>query len=326
MKKVSVVIPVYNGERYLKRCLDSVLNQSGMNLGFLEIILINDGSKDNSLSIMKEYERRHPSSIKVIDQKNVGVAKTRNKGIDLANGKWLVFVDQDDWIDKDYLITFYEEAERGDYDVVLGGMRRSDGSKTREQRRLKKDKFSKYLMMPMWAKMHKLSFIRQAGILAFPTGLGEDLPFSLKEYYKSNNIQIIDYIGYNWFLNNDSVSNTTQRNLNDHFENLKILIEEIRQYDDESVEFEYFMLRTIMFYLLWGGRTVQSTQFINYYKDLFEWLEDHYPDFRHNKYIMLGPPGDIISSRMSISIFMILDRLDLVRLFAWAYCKQRVIK
>ena len=93
---ISVIIPVYNAQDGIKRCVDSLLKQSFKNF---EIIL-NDGSKDNSLNILKEYELKY-SFVRVIDKQNEGVAVTRNKGLLLAEGDYTMFMDNDDFVDSD---------------------------------------------------------------------------------------------------------------------------------------------------------------------------------------------------------------------------------
>ena len=92
MPKVSVIIPVYNVEDYLRECLDSVINQT---LKDIEIICIDDGSTDNSLEILKEYAQRD-NRIFIIDRENRGVGKSRNEGIEKANGEFVCFIDPDD--------------------------------------------------------------------------------------------------------------------------------------------------------------------------------------------------------------------------------------
>ena len=100
---ISIIIPVYNAQEGIKQCIDSLLNQSFTDF---EIILINDGSTDNSLEVIKEYADAN-DFIRVIDKENEGVAKTRNKGIQLAKGKYVVFIDNDDFVDSDYLERFF---------------------------------------------------------------------------------------------------------------------------------------------------------------------------------------------------------------------------
>ncbi len=116
--KLSVIIPVYNTEKYLKQCIDSLLQQT---LDQIEIILIDDGSIDKSGEICDEYASIY-SSIKVIHQKNAGQSAARNIGIQKALGKYLMFVDSDDYIIKDACSTLYNKAEKNDVDIVWADM------------------------------------------------------------------------------------------------------------------------------------------------------------------------------------------------------------
>ena len=92
---VSIIIPVYNASKYLYRCLDSILNQTFRDF---ELILINDGSTDNSLEILREYETKD-SRIIVIDKPNEGVSAARNQGIEIAKGEYIMFCDSDDYVE-----------------------------------------------------------------------------------------------------------------------------------------------------------------------------------------------------------------------------------
>jgi len=116
MPKISIIIPVYNAGEYLKQCLDSVLNQTFIDY---ECICVNDGSTDNSLSIIQEYVNKD-SRFNIIDKKNEGVSISRNIGIDRSVGEYITFIDSDDWIEKDYLIKiFYNKNSKNDL-VVCG--------------------------------------------------------------------------------------------------------------------------------------------------------------------------------------------------------------
>ena len=120
---ISIVVPVYNVEKYLKRCIESLINQTYKNI---EIILINDGSKDNSLSICKEYEKKD-ERIKVIDKENEGLGYTRNKGIECANGKYIAFIDSDDYIDLDFYEKLYNSAKKNNSDMVFSSFKKVNG-------------------------------------------------------------------------------------------------------------------------------------------------------------------------------------------------------
>jgi glycosyltransferase involved in cell wall biosynthesis len=112
---ISLIVPVYNEEKHLELCLDSLLNQSYENL---EIICIDDGSTDNSPDILNDY-MNNDSRITVLTQSNHGLSVSRNNGVARANGKYVLFVDADDWIEKDTIKMLYETAERNDSEIVL---------------------------------------------------------------------------------------------------------------------------------------------------------------------------------------------------------------
>mgnify|MGYP000710597695 CR=1 FL=1 len=104
MSLISIIVPVYNTEMYLKKCLESIVNQTYSNL---EIILINDGSTDNSLDICNEYKNKDGRII-VIDKKNCGVSSARNTGLDTFTGEYVTFIDSDDWVDKNYIYILHK--------------------------------------------------------------------------------------------------------------------------------------------------------------------------------------------------------------------------
>lgn len=110
MEKISVIIPCYNVEEFVGKCLQSVLKQTYHNI---EIICINDGSTDDTFRVLQQYGQKD-LRIRVFDQSNVGLSATRNRGVDLASGKWIMFVDSDDWLDNKCI----EETQTDDYDLV----------------------------------------------------------------------------------------------------------------------------------------------------------------------------------------------------------------
>lgn len=116
--KVSVIIPVYNVEKYIEKTLTTVINQT---LKEIEIIIINDGSKDNSLSIVKKIMQKD-NRIILIDKENEGVSKARNLGIRISKGEYIIFIDGDDWIEENYLEDTYKKAKEDNYDMVLTDM------------------------------------------------------------------------------------------------------------------------------------------------------------------------------------------------------------
>lgn len=120
-KLISVIVPVYNVEPYLSRCLNSIINNTYKNL---EIICINDGSTDDSLSILRSYEKLD-DRIKVISKDNGGLSSARNVGLENCIGDFITFIDSDDWIHKEYFSFLLSVQEKGDYDIVVGSYRRT---------------------------------------------------------------------------------------------------------------------------------------------------------------------------------------------------------
>lgn len=113
--KVSIIVPVYNVEKYIKRCIDSLIQQT---LKDIEIILVNDGSPDNCPKICDEYEETF-TQIKVIHKLNGGLSDARNKGLEAATGKYVLFIDSDDWVESRILESLYCKAEQDQTDIVV---------------------------------------------------------------------------------------------------------------------------------------------------------------------------------------------------------------
>ncbi len=111
--KVSVVVPIYNVEKYLPKCIESIQMQTYNNL---EIILVNDGSTDSCLKICEKYKKLDKRVI-IINKENGGLSDARNFGIEKATGKWITFIDSDDYVEKDYIETLMSLSDSDDYDV-----------------------------------------------------------------------------------------------------------------------------------------------------------------------------------------------------------------
>jgi len=122
MPKISVIVPVYNVEKYLAKCIDSILAQTFTDF---ECILINDGSPDNSPAICDEYAKKD-ERMKVIHKENGGVSSARNTGLDIAQGEWITFADSDDWVDENYLELMYSNAIKNNCDLSICGFKSVD--------------------------------------------------------------------------------------------------------------------------------------------------------------------------------------------------------
>ena len=116
MVKVSIIVPVYNVEKYISRCLNSLINQT---LDDIEIICVNDCSTDNSFETVKEYAVKDSRFVLIEHEINQGLGSARNSGIGIASGKYIIFIDSDDYIDTDYCEKLYNTAKKYDADIVV---------------------------------------------------------------------------------------------------------------------------------------------------------------------------------------------------------------
>ena len=315
---ISVIIPVYNAQDGIKRCVDSLLNQSFKDF---EIILLNDGSKDNSLKILKEYESKY-GFIRVIDKQNEGVAVTRNKGILLAEGEYIMFMDNDDFVDSDYIETFYQAIHEKNLDLVIGGYKRvNQDNQIIFSQDIQQSEWSKYIIMAPWAKVYRTEFLKTNNLEFFDYGIGEDIIFNLAAYKTTDKIGLLDYKGYNWYYNNQSISNTSQRGFSPEIDIL-VLFSKILELGKPSELVVYYLKRYYVWYLLFSGKSSSDQEFIHQYIRIKEWLKE-------NKLISTISPlskkvqGERFQTKISLIVFLSLEKLKLVPLFAKIYCKGK---
>lgn len=188
---VTLIIPVYNADRYLRRCLDSVIKQ---NFVKMEVLLLNDGSQDESLKICREYEERD-LRIRVIDKENTGVSDTRNLGMRLAKGKYLQFMDSDDWLADDAVESMVTAAERAGCDFLIADFYRVNKDRYVEKKHIRRTEVmsreeyamemakepADYYYGVMWNKLYRREIIERHG-LSCSTSMNwcEDFLFNLE--------------------------------------------------------------------------------------------------------------------------------------------------
>ena len=173
---ISVIIPAFNAEKYIDKCLDYLLNQD-YKLNY-EIIIVDDGSKDETLKILKKYEKKHPN-IKVISQKNSGQAVARNRAIDLAKGKYLMFVDIDDFVDKTILSKMFSVIDKENADLVYCDYYEYYGD---DKLILKENYFTDdskkngiLANFAPWGKLYRTEFLKKSGLRFLEGKLFEDI-------------------------------------------------------------------------------------------------------------------------------------------------------
>lgn len=218
---ISVIVPIYKVEKYLRRCIDSILNQSFTQI---ELILVNDGSPDGCGKICDEY-LSIDSRVKVIHKENGGLSDARNSGLDIAKGEFIVFVDSDDFIHKDMIGNLYEVLIKTNSDIVQCKFKKFielDEINKIENNELDENKIDifdrknaiSYLInnnivnVNSWNKIYKRKLFEE---IRFPKGkIHEDEFVTYKLLYKANRIAYLDYELYYYFNN----SNGIMKNLN----------------------------------------------------------------------------------------------------------------
>ena len=236
---ISVIVPVYNAENYLHRCMESLLNQTYKNT---EILLVNDGSKDNSLVLCKEYEQKY-SNVRALDKENGGAASARNKGIDEAMGEYLSFIDADDYVHEYFLEKLYMLCQKYDSDIAMCDFVWTDGDVCDFQASLSVENTKNNTPLEMmyrccnddkiretviWNKLYKKALFDD---MRYPERMTyEDLAMTHKILYKANSVAECKDKMYAYYMSSNSVTRTRYNTLNFDSEN--------RAQDERLVFFE----------------------------------------------------------------------------------------
>ncbi len=209
---VSIIVPVYNVEKYLERCLDSLINQT---LKDIEIICVNDGSKDNSANILEKYTKKD-NRIIVLNQENAGLSVARNTGMKVVKGEYIGFVDSDDWVDLDFFEKLYIAAKKYECDIAVADFIREHPKKKKIRLNLKKEEIfekpeDKYLICKtyregcVWNKIYRTDFLKKIN-LTFVEGMYyEDRDFTTRSIYYSKKLITVPNTYYRYFVNPKSI-------------------------------------------------------------------------------------------------------------------------
>ncbi len=299
MVRVSVIVPVYNVEQYLARCIDSLLNQDFKDL---EIILVNDCSPDHSDEIMKAYEKKNGDRIKCIYLKeNIRQGGARNKGLMEAQGEYVVFVDSDDWVDENYVSRMYDEAEKTNSDIIY-----TDYIAVNKEKKVKKsiiypalcgkqdDARKKINLLFVgrfsWGCMIKKSLLLNNGLLFPEKMLYEDVAVCPLFAYYADVIGYVKDTCYYYFQREDSVVHDIDAEYQkDEAQAVLMLYEEcvkrgIRERYPTETEAMF-----IKYFYAWGMNTSYQ-KFSKPPKDYMEFLAKKanglFPNYRQNPYLL----------------------------------------
>lgn len=242
---LTIIIPCYKVEKYLNRCMETIVNQVLRNI---EIILIDDGSPDNVPELC-EYWAQKDSRIKVIHKRNEGLGYARNSGLEIAKGKYVAFVDSDDYVDKEMYHTLIEEAEKKQLDAVFCGYKKEQQNGQwipvldfSQKKIMLKEEFENYVLsmmassphikkerlytMSVWHAIYKRSIIECNDIRFYSERdiVSEDIPFQVDFMQNANIALYVPIPFYNYCLNDASLSSTFKEEKYDKFMSLRILL------------------------------------------------------------------------------------------------------
>ncbi len=257
---ISVIIPVYNVEKYLLKCLDSVSSQTYKNI---EIIVVNDGSTDNSLDILSKYAKKE-NRLLIINQKNQGLSGARNSAIKIAKGEYLIFLDSDDYIKKELIEEVYGKILKEDADIAIYGydkinedgtlIARPDfGDNLFEHKEAIKKILSLAISPMACNKMYKKSLFVENHIYYPLRKLHEDIGTTYKLFWNAKKIISTSNSYYYWIIRDGSItSKTTYKHINDVFElffEKKNFLEEQNIFNEfqESYEIGFIKMINLLF-------------------------------------------------------------------------------
>lgn len=239
---ISIIVPVYNVEKYLNCCIDSLLNQNFK--GEYEIICVNDGSTDGSLQILQSY-KEISKKVVIIDQKNKGLSGARNTGLKKAKGKYVMFLDSDDYLKhSEVLSLMYNEIEKNDLDFVIADFEYDYEDKKKNYRKQRdgsiknkimngKDFYdlgikTKSIMSVVWNKLYKRKFLIENNLYFVEGIIYEDMEFTPKVYYLADKVKYIDEVIIMYRQREGSIMNNNNINkLNDYF----VIADSLREFN-----------------------------------------------------------------------------------------------
>lgn len=335
--KVSFIVPVYNVERYLEKCLESILNQT---LKEIEIICINDDSKDKSLEILKEYEEKH-NKIKIINkEKNEGVLNARIDGLKIAQGEYVAFIDSDDYIKEDFAEKMYEQAINTNSDITVCAFYRIKSEKdyaaemTNTKNKViyieKEPEEFISVNTALWNKLYKKSIFEEMYILKEPPKVLEDMMFLMIILPKAKKITFIQDPLYYYMVRQNSAMTSIEE------EQIKVIensfIELKKHYELDKKRSELLSVLDAMAFLHCGISlmfrisTNKNINFRKKYKENELFLNKEFPGWKKCKYLKISYIIKNKSSNLKVGIVKKIYQWKIFGLFLKIYnfCIERL--
>lgn len=324
---ISIIIPIYNGGKYIKDIYNNIMSQTYRPI---ELILVNDGSTDCSKALLDDILRMHDSQtlvqVKVIHKENGGIANARNTGLLDSSGKYVMFMDQDDWIEDRCVETLADAAFLYNADLIIGGFNKiSETGKIEETWNLDSQlSWSKFRITAPWGRLFKKEIIDKGRITFFDTKISEDLYFNILFISCADRVEAVPYVGYNWRQDCSSESHANWSKMSDDRNPLKMLTELHKKMGNSSLidkeEMTFFFTKYLIWYLLFSSKGARYQKVKERAEEIFSWLNANYPDF--SKYAwkaVVFPQGELLKVRVCVALMLFMERMGIIKMFLKIY-------
>lgn len=294
--KLSIVVAVYNLEKYLPRCLDALVNQT---LQEIEILCVDDGSTDSAPQIVDDYAKRYPEKIKAYHKENGGEFTTRNYGLERATGEYVTFVDSDDYVEPNWAEKLYNAAKENDADLAVCGFERIDlntnkvvskdmtsyGYTSKEM--TLDDDFMIFINPAPWNKIYKLEKVKDIRFLDF-RGFN-DMIFLTSSFTRINKVAFIPDVLYHYYLRYDSQIHNVNKQDVENFKKYLLVLKEHYIKENKYDEMKYIL--DLMAFIHLGVSVMYRASYdkeINMkemMKDTIKYLDENFSTWRKNPFL-----------------------------------------
>ena len=327
---LSIVALVYNLEKYLPRCLDSLVNQTLENI---EIICVDDGSTDSAPKIIDEYASKYPNKVKAYHKKNGGEFTTRNYGLEKASGEYITFVDTDDYVEPNWAEKLYNAAKENDADLAVCGFERIDlktnkivskdmtGYGNTVKTITPMDDFCVFINPAPWNKIFKLEKIKDLRFQNFRNF--NDMIFLASSYSKIEKIAFVPDVLYHYYLRYDSQIHNVNSNDVDNFKRylleLKRLYIKENKYDDMKYIIDFMAFLHLGMSVMYRASYDKSINMKVMLKNTIKYLDENFSTWRKSPFLKFGYSVKRGLKRIALSVIAFLYRHHMAGLYIFIY-------
>lgn len=306
--KVSILIPAYNAEKLVHKAIGSALAQTHENI---EIIVVNDGSTDDTWRVLQKYQQQHPQKIRVFSQKNKGLGATRNALLEKARGDFIINLDADDWLKPDYAEVML--LALGEGDIAICGFERYDAHyQFRDKRVPELASYTKYRFCTTAGKMFRRSFLQDNNLRYKALNMGEDAFFNVSAYAKTGEIAILAYTGYCCYESGSSMAHSAKYSEAKSFYSvMKTLVKDLEASEMlHDSEFQFYVLKNLLMDVFLYKDGLSARELIKIYRRHIAWYKEF---LRQNgaKFSVHFQKGEALPINLTLNAFVVLTKLHL---------------